>query len=185
TAPANAMVLKIGLAVVEEVLKFLAAYWAVNRNPAFDEPVDAMIYMIAAALGFATVENLFIAGKSFDLLRAETFGPSAETLLLRFAGATLLHTLTAAIVGYYWARGRLVLRGVRDWLHTSFLECLTVGLLFATVAHVLFNYLVLKFQNQNLLYPSLLLIGIAFFVIEDFERLRDSGGAGTPTPHSI
>ena len=169
----HTLILIIGLAFIEEVFKFLAAYWAVGKNPAFDEPIDAMVYLMAAGLGFATVENLFIIGKSFDLLQTATFGPTAETLLLRFVGATLLHTLTSALVGYYWARGRLVLRGVRDRIHTSLVECIAIGLILATFVHALFNWLILRFQEENLLFPSLLLVGFTFFIIEDFERLRD------------
>ena len=48
----------VGLALIEELFKFLGAYAAVHKDPAFDEPVDAMIYTVTAALGFATVENI-------------------------------------------------------------------------------------------------------------------------------
>jgi protease PrsW len=171
--------LLIGFAVIEEVLKFLAAYWAINKSPAFREPVDAMINVVAAALGFATIENLFIIGKSLDLFSLQSIGMVAETLSLRFIGATLLHALTSALVGYYWARARLVRAGVRDAVHTSFAECLAIGFIFATGAHVLFNYLVLRFQTENLLYPSLFLIGTTWFVLEDFERLRHPDGEVT------
>jgi RsiW-degrading membrane proteinase PrsW (M82 family) len=165
--------LLIGFAIIEEVLKFLAAYWAVNKNPAFKEPVDAMINVVAAALGFATVENLFIIGKSLDLFSLQSIGMTAETLSLRFVGATLLHVLTSALIGYYWARARLIRKGVRDAIHSSFGECLAIGFVVATAVHVLFNYLILRFQSENLLYPSLFLIGVTFFVLEDFERLRE------------
>ena len=47
-----------GLAVIEEVMKFCAAHFAINRSREFTDPVDAMIYMIVAALGFATLENI-------------------------------------------------------------------------------------------------------------------------------
>src|SRR3989338_2332301 len=40
-------------ALVEEFIKFYAIKLMILNNPDFDEPVDAMIYMIAAALGFA------------------------------------------------------------------------------------------------------------------------------------
>ena len=177
----SALVLITGLAVIEEVFKFIAVYWAINKNLTLDEPIDAMVYTIAGALGFATVENLFIIGRSLDLANLSSLGESAETLLLRFVGATLLHMLAGAVVGYYWARGRLVLRGLKDRVHTSFAECLVVGLVLASVIHIIFNYLVLSFQDQNnLLYPSLFLIGVTFFVIEDFERLRDRPDATLP-----
>ena len=45
----------IGVALVEEGLKYLIVNGEVLRNPEFDEPVDAMLYMIIAALGFAAM----------------------------------------------------------------------------------------------------------------------------------
>src|SRR3989344_7351445 len=42
----------VALALIEEFVKFGAAYFAVHKSASFDEPVDAMIYMVAAALGF-------------------------------------------------------------------------------------------------------------------------------------
>src|SRR3989344_5093426 len=45
---------------VEEFLKFFAIYLVIIRNPEFDEPIDAMIYMITAALGFAAIENILV-----------------------------------------------------------------------------------------------------------------------------
>ena len=51
-------------AASEELVKYWAAsYSAFHHNRNFDEPVDAMIYLISAALGFSAVENaLFIFG---------------------------------------------------------------------------------------------------------------------------
>ena len=159
------LVLVLGLALIEEVFKFLAAYWAVNDKSAFDEPIDAMIYMITAALGFATIENIFIIGNSFDLLNKVMLGSTLSTILLRFVGATFLHTLSSGLLGYYWARGR-----AKKTIATS----LTFGLILATILHAVFNYLILKFQNTNLLYPSLFLIVALFFILNDFEKLKMS-----------
>ena len=47
-------------AAVEEVIKLLAVRAAVLNNAEFDEPTDAMIYMITAALGFAAIENILV-----------------------------------------------------------------------------------------------------------------------------
>src|SRR3989344_8948379 len=44
----------------EEVVKLMAVYYLVIHIPEFDEPVDAMIYLITGALGFAAVENILI-----------------------------------------------------------------------------------------------------------------------------
>ncbi|MDP3697333.1 MAG: PrsW family glutamic-type intramembrane protease, partial [Candidatus Taylorbacteria bacterium] len=47
-------------AFVEEVVKFYAIRIVILNDPEFDEPIDAMIYMMAAALGFAAIENTLI-----------------------------------------------------------------------------------------------------------------------------
>lgn len=159
----NPLVLIIGLALIEEVFKFTAAYWVVSKKPAFDEPIDAMIYMIAAALGFATVENIFIIGNGFNLINATSLGDAINVLSLRFIGATLLHTLTAGLIGYYWAKGKL---------ENKLRQKIIFGLAIATLVHAVFNYLILKFQESNLLYPSLFLVVAAFFILNDFEKLK-------------
>ena len=47
-------------AFVEEIVKFYAVRLIILHDPAFDEPIDAMIYMIAAGLGFAAIENVLV-----------------------------------------------------------------------------------------------------------------------------
>jgi RsiW-degrading membrane proteinase PrsW (M82 family) len=148
-----------GLAVIEEVMKFTAAHFAINRNPEFTEPVDAMIYMIVAALGFATIENIgAISGIS---LQAALIPAVFETVSLRFVGATLLHTLTSGLVGYYWALG--IVKG-KVWRY------ITGGLVVAAVLHTAFNYLILTYGSA--VYSVVFLIVVGFFVLNDFEILK-------------
>lgn len=159
--------LVVWFAFAEEVFKFLAAWVAVRRDPAFDEPVDAMIYMVAASLGFATVENIFVTGSSYPLSASlGTFfleGGTLTTLTYRFVGATLLHVLASAFVGYMWAVG---------WAKGRPLHTLALGLFIATAVHALFNFLIYRFQGENLLIPVLFLVVAGFFVLADFERVK-------------
>lgn len=140
------------LATVEEILKFAAVYFWISGRKEFDEPIDAMVYMVAAALGFATVENVA------TVLRATS---APELLTLRFIGATLLHALASGIVGYYWSRG-IIKRKVFLYV--------VGGLFAASVFHSIFNYLMVAWG------PSLrvtgLLILLAFTVLRDFEELK-------------
>lgn len=147
------------LAFIEEVIKFGAAYLAIHKSPEFDEPIDAMIYMVVAALGFATVENL---GALTGTSSQTAILSNAFTLTsLRFVGATLLHTLTSAIVGYYWALGIK---------HRQIKHFLLGGLLTATALHSIFNYLILIYGN--LIYSVVFLLVVGFFVLADFEKLK-------------
>ena len=85
------------LAGIEEIFKFGAAWLVISKHrDQFDEPVDAMIYLIVAALGFATIENIAAASNSGNLI--------FETITLRFIGATLLHTLSSGLLGFYCAK---------------------------------------------------------------------------------
>ena len=45
-------------ALIEEAVKFGAAYLAIGKSRLARNPVDLMIYLIVAALGFATLENI-------------------------------------------------------------------------------------------------------------------------------
>ncbi|HTY40159.1 MAG TPA: PrsW family intramembrane metalloprotease [Candidatus Paceibacterota bacterium] len=154
------------LAATEEIAKFGAAYLAVHDNPAFTEPIDAMIYMVIAALGFATLENF---GAIYDTVtRALPVTTQSaliiglQTASLRFVGATLLHTLSSAIVGYYWAWS------IREFNRT---RILLGGLVAGTVLHAFFNYLIIK--NDNLSYALAFVIIVGFFVLNDFESFRE------------
>lgn len=92
------------LAFIEEGTKFSAAYLTIHKSKAFDEPVDAMIYVVAAALGFATLENIGVLTGGLENQTA-IVSMAFATASLRFVGATLLHSLTSGIVGFSWAMG--------------------------------------------------------------------------------
>ena len=119
---------------LEELVKFGAAYAVALRTAFFDEPLDAVIYLVTAALGFSALENtLFILGPLHegDALR------SILTADLRFMGATLLHSLASATIGIALAlsfyKPASVLRMV------AFL-----GVVLAIALHTLFNFFILN-----------------------------------------
>src|SRR3989344_1659864 len=120
-------------ASIEELFKFGAAYLAALRFRVFDEPLDGVIYLVTAALGFSAVENVFFllppAGDG-DLLRTIVTGD------LRFIGATLLHTLSSATIGIALALSFYKSVGVR------FLTAGAGGIL-AIALHTVFNFFIL------------------------------------------
>lgn len=147
-------------AFIEEISKFGAAYFSVHKNKFFDEPVDAMIYMVVAALGFATVENL--AALSGGGNQAGILNAVFEIASFRFVGSTLLHTLTSSLLGYYWALS------IRSFGSKKFI---VTGVILATSLHAVFNYLILDYGN--FLYPVIFVIIIGFFTLTDFQKLRE------------
>jgi RsiW-degrading membrane proteinase PrsW (M82 family) len=143
---------------IEEVLKFAIVYGAIRQRKEFDEPIDAMIYMITAALGFSAVED--IASVISDSALRE-FG-AISTLALRFIGATLLHALASGIVGYYW--GKAIVR------KKDYSKLIVFGLFLATLLHATFNYLIMKTGPAS--WGIIFLVFAAFFIFQDFEKLK-------------
>jgi RsiW-degrading membrane proteinase PrsW (M82 family) len=153
-------------ALIEETMKFSAAYLVIGKSRIARDPVDLMIYLIVAALGFATLENVgalttFLLTAHGAVITSSFVASFAEALSLRFVGATLLHSLTSGIVGYHWALG--VLRGkVKRYL--------TMGLVIAAVLHAFFNLLILNYGSFT--YALIFLTLLGFFVLSDFEKLK-------------
>ena len=115
-------------AATEEILKFVAVACAALMTRYNDEPIDAMIYSIAVALGFAALENtLFV-------MSPLSHGSLAASLIhgnLRSIGATLVHIVSSATIGFAlgisFYRGRfakffgwMVALGLAIALHAAF-----------------------------------------------------------------
>lgn len=156
------------LGAIEEIFKFLSVYIFIHRRHEFDEPLHAMIYMITAALGFAAVENV---ASIFQAANGTVLNVAIlESLTLRFVGATLLHSLTSGLVGYYW--GQAFGRGLKAYYLRHKRELLFVGkgLIIASVLHAVFNYLIIKTGPASLAVVFVVFVG--FFLLSDFERFK-------------
>jgi len=150
----------LGVALVEEFLKYSVVRDKVLKNPEFNEPVDAMIYMIISALGFAASENIliFLAQKLlfFNLEATLTL------LIFRFLSATFLHALASAVIGYFLALHFFKKNG-----------SIILGLWISTLLHGLYNFSIIELEgNLKIIIPLIILIGLAIFVALGFKRLK-------------
>jgi len=153
-------------ASVEEYLKYNVVKFKVLKSSDFDEPVDAMIYCIIAALGFAAVENLLIVIK--ELSFTQSFLRIFLKMLVRFLGATFVHALASGIVGYYLAKGLLNPKNRK--------KLIFLGLVLAIIFHACYNFLIIitpKKAPQKTLIPLIgLLISTAYLVGLGFKKLK-------------
>lgn len=149
--------------LIEELVKYLFGFLGVFQTKHFDEPIDAMIYMITIALGFAAAENtLFL----FDVLsRGETDLYFLLTGNLRFLGATVIHTVCSALVG---ATVAMAWCGPR-WKKIAYP---IFGLLTATLLHAMFNFFIILNDGQHAFIVLSILWLSAMFVIFLFERVK-------------
>lgn len=146
------------LAYIEEAVKYVAAKIAAARSPAFDEPVDAMIYLVAAALGFAAAENI-----GYILQDAQH---AVGIAYFRFLSSTLVHVLASALAGYFFAHSVIHKK--------NRLVYVALGLIIATVLHALFNLFIILADNNGrfILFTALLLVGASFLVSYLFARVK-------------
>ena len=152
----------LGVALVEELLKFLVVRISVYKDKALDEPMDVMLYMIIAALGFAAFENILIL---FGLGPASPVSNILALTLVRLVGATFLHALASGTFGYFLARSFFDPKR-QLWYIAS-------GLFLTTLLHGLFNFYILKVDGTaKLLIPAVILLGLAVFVSLGFRQLK-------------
>ena len=155
------IILLIVWALIEEVAKYAAAWRVALRRPCFDEPVDALIYLITVALGFASLENLLFLLKIFG-----TQGSSVGFLTgnLRFLGATLLHVVASGAVGASIAF---------SFFHKEKLFRNVLGGLFlATALHTLFNFFIIKGEGGSIFKVFIPLWLLAIVLIFIFEKIK-------------
>lgn len=162
--------------ITEEYGKYLVVRRGIFNNAEFDEPIDGIIYAAAAALGFATIENVGYLLGSY-LAPEEILGTGAtvsSAVLFLFVVRSLLsvpgHALWASFWGYALGvakfsspeRGKQLIRN---------------GLALAMFSHGLFNALLI-------LHPLLAVGVLAVIPIGwrmAFRRITDALAA---SPHA-
>ena len=121
--PGVALWLAIFVGFNEELLKAVAAVLLTRRFGDLDEPVDAPLYAMMTALGFAVIENVGYAAQ---------FG--AGVLLPRYLLATPVHVVLALLWGNAWAKGRFLNPRKPLWLSMAPAVCV------AAILHGTWDY---------------------------------------------
>jgi len=115
----------IFVGVNEETWKFLATYWLIRNSKEYNEPIDALIYGMTVALGFAAFENVYYVWNSgLDLAFSRS--------LITVPG----HMCLAAI----WSYGMAELKFKEK--NSSYLKSVIPYLALAAVIHGLYDFLV-------------------------------------------
>ncbi len=149
-------------ATAEELLKYLAVIAVLYKTNYIDEPLDWPIYLITAALGFAALENALF------LIKPLSLGQITVSLLtgeLRFLGATLLHTISSAIIGISLGLSLFMKTYVKKWY-------LLTGLVLAIALHSAFNFSIIRNNGSDFLKVFGFLWVVTIIIMLLFERLR-------------
>ena len=127
----------------EELFKFLVVRISIYKSPYFDEPIDGLVYSSAAALGFASLENI-----------GYLLSYGWQTALVRAPITTLAHVVFSGMWGY-----PLALKKLKRKNSTVFLW---LGLVGAMAGHGLFDFLAFQ-QNDSFTNIPILLGMIALY----------------------
>ena len=109
--------------LVEESMKFAVVMLIVWKRKGFDEPMDGIVYAAAAALGFASAENVIYIYR---------FG--AQVIIVRGVMSTLGHLLFSSIWGYAIGRAKFDRK--------KRFSLLAKGFVLAAFFHGLYDFLV-------------------------------------------
>lgn len=155
-------VIFLSWSAIEELGKLLAASLFGLTSYAMDEPIDALIYLITAALGFAALENALF------LYEPIAFGNLGDTLIaanMRFIGANLLHITSSAIIGTSIALAFYKTRTIK-------IIYIFIGIILAIALHTAFNFFIIKSGTEQLLLIfGFVWIGIVGLIFV-FQRIK-------------
>lgn len=116
-------------AFIEEFAKYATVFLIAFRTKFFDEPMDAVMYLITAALGFTAMENTLYIFK--DLSQSGIIDVLGNGNL-RFLGATIVHIVSSAFIGVAIAFAFNASRIVK------FISAV-IGIFIASLLHAYFN----------------------------------------------
>ncbi|TSD02653.1 MAG: Protease prsW [Parcubacteria group bacterium Athens0714_16] len=158
----SASIMIILWSAIEEIFKYVASYFTSLRKHDMDEPVDAMVYLITTALGFAALENVLFLISETGILEGIVAGN------MRFMGATVLHTLTSGVVGLF-----IGLSFYKSALTKKIY--LLIGLILSIALHSIFNLLIINGEDENIF----MVFGLVWFAVivlillfEKVKRIR-------------
>lgn len=149
-------------AILEEVFKLVAAYFGGLKAREDDEPLDPLIYMITAALGFTALENALFVSTPF---LSGDISTGLVTGGMRFIGASLLHTVSSAIIGLSLALTFYKRREKRRL-------ALLFGILGATLIHAAFNLFLISFGSLSTFFTFGGVWAAAAILLLAFEKVK-------------
>lgn len=118
------------IGIIEEFLKWFIIYFIIYKHTEFNEPYDGIVYTVAVAMGFATVENL-------GYLLFNDLGPTE--ILLRALLPVSGHAIFGIIMGYFF--------GIAKFHSKKEFQFLILALFVPITLHSIYNFIL--YQNYT------------------------------------
>lgn len=142
--------------LIEELVKYCVLRQKIYNRPAFDEPLDGLVYGVTCAMGFAFIENIFYLIFS-----------SPEIIISRFSAPNLMHALATGLVGYSLALAKF--KKVSLFKKKLYL---VTGIIIAVLFHGLYNSVVIYNVSFSFIPMAVLIVLSYFYLLKELERAR-------------
>jgi len=132
----------VGIALVEEGVKYITLLYYNFPKKSFNEPYDGIIYSVVLTMGFALIENI-----SYVIL-----DDTGQTAILRMLTAIPLHATAGIMMGYFL--GKLKMENKNKTKN------LVLALLIPTLIHGVYDYF--AFTNNFGLLVLIVIFGVVY-----------------------
>ena len=138
----------IGVALVEEGVKYFFLMKFLYIKPDFNEPFDGIVYTVMLSLGFALVENIVYVFGYYS-------NQGMLTAILRMFTAIPMHTVFGVVMGYYV--------GLSKFNENKKTSLKITGLLLAVILHFLYDYFLFLSLDEN--YSGVSILSFVILII--------------------
>ena len=158
----------IRAAFLEELFKLFVLVFYCSRKTEFDEPMDGLVYGVAASLGYAAYENIEYVLYTYN-------EPSFHLAYVRALSAVPMHALVGVVMGF------LITQSIFEKKH-NYLN-LFMALSIPVLIHGFYNYIYSTSLISN--YMATVLLFVLFLrAIYMFRDLKKKQIAGRPKVHA-
>ena len=162
----------IRAAFLEELFKLFILVFYCTRKVEFDEPMDGLVYGMAASLGFAAYENI-------EYVLYYYKEPSFQLAYIRALSAVPLHALVGAVMGF------LITQSIFESKYNY--QNLLLALLIPVLIHGLYNYIYSTSLISNFMSTILLFVMFlrAIYMFKSLKKKQLVGPEKHPKKYFI
>ena len=147
----------IGIALIEEICKWVMVYFVGYHSKHFDELYDIIVYAVFVSLGFAFYENLIYIYSN----------GSIRTAIIRAISAIPVHACNAVFMGYYLSLAKYFhSKGRKDIERNNII----LSIIIPTVLHGIYDFCIM---SRSTIFIIVFVIFIVYLDIISIKKVKD------------
>lgn len=148
----------LGVALIEEISKWIMVYLIGYKNKEFDEVYDGLVYSVFVSLGFAFVENILYV----------CISNSIQTAIIRAICAVPSHACDAVFMGYHISIAKQYkIKGNRK----EEFKQLLLSIIVPTLIHGVYDFCLLSGYKILILVFAVFIVFMYYIAISTLDRM--------------